>query len=196
MSTPAGEGSPRAGPIAALGVLDAVAAEIEAHLAAAGWDGAPALFALVPTVLVAADPAGASLLGLPADAVIPPDSLTPVAQDALPELALDEALAGIEWPPTVAGCALSQEIVILPPGAEDDLSGSDTVAGAAAHPERREARLVVAVLRDRSPFSAAADGRTATVLRIRSRTDGEPDDIAFGADLAPNLTRALRETLA
>jgi len=39
------------------------------------------------------------------------------------------------------------------------------------------------------------DGRMSTVLRIRSLTATEPDDIAFGADLAPNLTAALRETL-
>lgn len=177
---------PATGTISALGLLDAVTAEIEAHVAAGGWDQPPALFALVPTPLVAADPAGAALLGLSADAPIPADSLTPVAQDPLADDPLDEALAGIEWPPSVEGCAVSQEIVILPPGAEDELSGTDPVAEAAAHPERREARLVVAVLRD---------GRMATVLRIRSRTDGEPDDIAFGADLAPNLSAALRSTL-
>ena len=186
MMSAAGSAEPVPGAsVVPLGVLDAVTAEIEAHLAAAGWDQAPALFALVPTTMVAADPAGAAMLGLPADAVIPPDSITPVAQDALPELPLDEALAGIDWPPAVLGCALSQEIVILPPGAEDDLSEPDAVAEAAAHPDRREARLVVAVLRD---------GELATVLRIRSVSE-EPDDIAFGADLAPNLTAALRSTL-
>ena len=31
------------------------------------------------------------------------------------------ALAGIEWPDSVAGCALAQEIVVLPPEAEADL---------------------------------------------------------------------------
>lgn len=184
-----GSGSDPAPPdasIGALGLLDAVTAEIEAHLAAGGWDQPPALFALVPTTLVAADPSGAAMLDLPAGAVIPPDSLTPVAQDALPDQPLDEALAAIEWPPAVAGCALSQEIVILPPGAEDELSDSDAVSEAATHPDRREARLVVSVLRD---------GAMATVLRIRAMSPGERDDIAFGADLAPNLTAALRATL-
>lgn len=183
---PGSDPAPPVGAIAPLGVLDAVTAEIEAHLAAAGWDQPPALFALVPTTLVAADPSGAAMLDLPADAVIGPDSLTPVAQDDLPDQPLDEALSAIEWPSAVAGCALSQEIVILPPGAEDELSGSDPVSDAAAHPDRREARLVVSVLRD---------GAMATVLRIRATTVDERDDIAFGADLAPNLTAALRATL-
>ena len=169
-----------------LGPLDAVTAEIEAHLAAAGWDRPPALFALVPTRLVAEDPDGARLLGVSSDEDIPPEAMTPVAQDDLPDQPLDEALGGIEWPAAVAGCAVSQEILILPPGAEDELSETEAVADAAAHPDRREARLVVAVTRD---------GRTASVLRIRSQSPGQPDDIAFAGDLAPNLALALRATL-
>ena len=51
-------------PLVPLGPLDAVTAEIETHLASAGWDQPPALFALVPTTTVAADPEGARLLGL------------------------------------------------------------------------------------------------------------------------------------
>ena len=169
-----------------LGPLDAVTAEIETHVAAAGWDRPPALFALVPTRVVAKDPEGARVLGVSPDEQIPPESMTPIAQDDLPDQPLDEALGGIEWPAAVAGCAVSQEILILPPGAEDDLSESAAVADAAAHPDRREARLVVAVTRD---------GRTSSVLRIRSQTPEQPDDIAFAGDLAPNLTLALRATL-
>ena len=99
---------------------------------------------------------------------------------------MDEALGGIEWPAAVAGCAVSQEILILPPGAEDELSETEAMADAAAHPDRREARLVVAVTRD---------GRTSSVLRIRSQSPDQPDDIAFAGDLAPNLALALRATL-
>lgn len=170
-----------------LGVLDAVTAEIESHLAAAGWEQPPELFALVPTDIVAADPATAPLLGLVPGAEIPPDSLTPVAQDALPDKPLDEVLAGIEWPDPVVGCALAQVIVVLPPAAEAELPGTDEdVAVAARHPDRREARLVVSVTRA---------GATSCVLRIRATDAGGPDEIAFGADLAPNLADALRATL-
>lgn len=184
-------------PPALLRILDAVAAEIEAHLAAGGWDQAPALFALVPTALIAAEPNGAELLGLSPDDQIAPDSLTPVAQEDLPDGPLDEMLAGIDWPQAVTGCALAQEILILPPDAEAEIDSAVELAGeigtaveldqAARHPDRREARLVVAVLRD---------GTTASVLRLRGRAGrDEADEIAFGADLAPNLNEALLATL-
>lgn len=190
-NVPATQSTPEAdqespAPLVPLGPLDAVTAEIETHLAVAGWDQAPALFALVPTRLVASEPEGARLLGVGPDDEIPAESMTPIAQDDLPDQPLDEALGGIEWPATVAGCAVSQEILILPPGAEDELSETAAVADAASHPDRREARLVVAVTRD---------GRTSSVLRIRSQSPDRPDDIAFAGDLAPNLALALRATL-
>lgn len=170
----------------ALRLLDAVAAEIEAHVAAGGWDQRPQLFALVPTQVVAGEPEGASVLGLSPGEEISDESLTPIAQEALEDKPLDELLAGIQWPGSVTGCALSQEIIVLPPDAEQELSSPDALGEAVVHPDRREARLVVAVTRA---------GAMASVLRLRSGTPGEADDIAFGADLAPNLTAALRATL-
>jgi len=168
--------------------LEAVAAEIESFVGQAGWDQPPALFALVPTRLLAADPAAAAYLDNPGGD-IPADSVTPVAQEELPEGPLDEALAQIGWPEEVVGCALCQEIVMLPPSAEADLGGLDidqAASTAVQHPGRREARLVVAVLRD---------GSVATILRLRGTSDG-PEDLLTGADLAPNLAGALLETLA
>jgi hypothetical protein len=172
-------------------MLEAVAAEIEAFVGEAGWDAGPTLFALVPTGLLAADPAAAAVLGdgLNDAAEISPDAITPIAQGELPEGPLDEALAQIGWPDEVIGCALSQEIVMLPPSAEpelDDLSIESAATVAADHPERREARLVVAVLRD---------GRTAGILRLRGTADAG-DDLLTGPDLAPNLLAALVATLA
>lgn len=173
-------------------------------MASGGWDQPPALFALVPTATVAADPQGAALLGLTDLGGITSESLTPIAQDALPDQPLDEALAGVEWPPQVTGCALAQEIVVLPPEAEAGLSSPDAVAEAAAHPDRREARLVVAVLRDGrtssvlrlrgSAGSSGSDDRSSSAARPSER--GDDDEIAFGAELAPNLTAALLATLA
>jgi hypothetical protein len=172
-------------------LLETVAAEIEAYVGQAGWDLAPALFALVPTRVLAADPAAAAVLGEVAARdpdEISADSLTPVAQDELPDGPLDEVLARIGWPEEVLGCALSQEIVLLPPSAEVDLNGlaADAAAGAALdHPDRREARLVVAVLRD---------GRSASILRLRGTAGTEEDDLLTGPDLAPNLVAALSAT--
>jgi len=145
--------------------LESAAAEIEAHVGAAGWDQPPALFALVRSARFAADePQAAARLGI-AGAV--GDALVPIEQDALPHEQLDEALAGIEWPTAVEGCALAQEIIF---------------AAALDDPDRREARLVVAVLRD---------GSTASLLRLRD----QPDDLLTGPELAPNLVHALLATL-
>ncbi|MGB8199722.1 MAG: hypothetical protein WCF33_08520, partial [Pseudonocardiaceae bacterium] len=67
---------------------------------------------------------------------------------------------------------------------------------AARHPQRREGRLVAAVLRD---------GVGACVLRLRATTadpegvntgdDQSPDEVVEDAQLAPNLLRALLATL-
>lgn len=165
--------------------LAAIAREVEDFVAAAGWDQPPQLFALVPTAeLVERQP---ELAGQ----VDPAAPLTPVAQDALPDEDLADALAGIMWPDAVHGCALAQEIVVLPPEAEATLPTGDTAGESAAmrriaaeHPRRREARLVAAVLRD---------GTAACVLRLRGV--GEEDDVVEHPELAPNLTGALLATL-
>ncbi|WP_158886410.1 PPA1309 family protein [Amycolatopsis anabasis] len=195
----------------------ALAREVEEFVASGGWDQPPQLFALVPTeALIREQPELAEQLG---DA----GPLTPVAQEALPEGDLAEALATIAWPDAVAGCALAQEIIVLPPDAEAELP--DEGAGdaerlrqaAADHPRRTEARLVAAVLRD---------GQGACVMRLRAQsptspaevpeavqagaTDSAPsptgaagtpdpaavDEIIEHPDLAPNLITALRATLA
>lgn len=165
--------------------LSAVAREVEDFVSTAGWDQPPQLFALVPTAeLVEAQPDLATQVDAAA-------FLTPVAQDALPSDDLAESLAGIMWPEAVQGCAIAQEIVVLPPEAEDTLPAGDETSDAEArrriaaeHPHRREARLVAAVLRD---------GTAACVLRLRS-PDGT-DEIVEHPELAPNLTDALLDTL-
>lgn len=171
--------------------LAALTREVEQFVAAGGWDQPVQLFALVPT---------AQLLEQQPDLEQQLDTsapLTPVAQESLPEGELDEALARIVWPDTVSGCALAQEIVVLPPEAEQALpegEAPDDAANlrraAANHPMRTEARLVAAVVRD---------GTKACVLRLRAReTPGEspPDDeIIEHPELAPNLLAALETTL-
>lgn len=176
----------------AMDVLEPTVAEIEAHVHAAGWDLPPALFALVRAGrFTADDPDTAMRLGIDA---LDDDALTPVEQGELPDQPLDELLGGIMWPDSVIGCAVSQEIVILPPSAEAELTqtradkadeADEAVARVGAHPQRREARLVAGVLRD---------GTTATLLRMRA-VDGEDEDERLtGTDLAPNLVAALLAT--
>ena len=161
------------------GDLLAAAREVEDFVASGGWDQAPQLFALVPTAeLLEAQPHLAA-------AVSPDAGLVPIAQDALPDTDLAETLAGIMWPDLVHGCAIAQEILVLPPEAEAELpaDGEAMRKTAAEHPQRREARLVAAVLRD---------GATACVLRLRG---ADADELVESPDLAPNLTRALLATL-
>ena len=103
----------------------------------------------------------------------------------MPEGELPDALAQISWPDEVAGCVLVQEIVVLPPDAQDGAVRRPAVAAeqAAGHPDRTEARLVAGVLRD-VPGGAC-------LMRLR----GEHDDAPLrGGDLAPNLLAALRLT--
>lgn len=167
--------------------------EIEQHVGAAGWDQPPQIFALVATAeLVAAEPEFAASMGLPLDE-IPPGALTPIEQEPLTAGPLDEALAQIMWPAEVRGCCLVHEVVLLPPDAEAEMPHApDPLAYAARHPQRREARVVVAVLRD---------GSRATAVRFRS--DGSQDtglikveeELLVGEDLAPNLSEALLATL-
>jgi hypothetical protein len=178
---------PAANPVAGL------AREVEEFVASGGWEQPPQLFALVPTAaLLDEQPELAGQL----DRSSP---LTPVAQEALPEGDLAESLGRIAWPEIVVGCALAQEIIVLPPDVEAELPGleeadADRLRRAAAdHPRRTEARLVAAVLRE---------GDAACVMRLRGALPDAPegdeeavDEIVESPDLAPNLLEALKTTL-
>jgi len=160
--------------------LAAAVREAEEFVGAAGWNQQPQIFALVPTAeLLAAQPEMAAQLDTDV-------YYTPIAQDPLGKDSLEDALAKLAWPPAVAGCILIQEIVVLPPSAQDALPTDPVEAAtvAAAHPDRTEARLAVGVIRE---------GGAACLLRLR----GEHSDTPLrGADLAPNLVEALRSTFA
>ena len=164
--------------------LFSVVGEVEEHVAEAGWDQPPQLFALVDTEeLLRAEPQLAQSMGLVAAR---PGSLTPIAQEELAEGPLDEALAGIVFGPEVLGVVLVHEVLVLPPDAEAALDPeADPVAYAASHPARRDVRMVVGVMRD---------GTRECVLRLRG-VEGEQDERLSGPDLAPALADALLATL-
>jgi hypothetical protein len=166
--------------------LTRVAVDIERHVAAAGWDQPPHLYALVETEdLLRREPQLAGDLGLVS---APPGDLTPIDQGELPEHdTLDELLAGVTWPPEVLGTALTVERLMLPPGQEAELPADEqeALAWLSRHPDRQEVRLVVAVLRD---------GSRACALRMRSHDDEHA--VLSGPDLVPGLVDALAATLA
>jgi hypothetical protein len=164
-------------------VLLSVVAEVEGHLAEAGWDQPPQLFALVDTEeLLRSEPQLAESMGL---VVSRPGALTPIAQEPLGDGALDEQLASMVFGPEVLGVVLAHEVLVLPPSAEAALDTDDPASAAAEHPERREVRMTVGVLRD---------GSRESVLRLRGK-DGAEDERVTGGDLAPGLSDALLGTL-
>ncbi|HEY0474935.1 MAG TPA: PPA1309 family protein [Kribbella sp.] len=162
--------------------------EIEKHVSSAGWDQPAQLFALVPTEdLLRAEPQLAAQLG--ADDASQP--LTPVAQGELPggmdDEHLADALARIEWPDGVSGCALAVERIVLPASVEAGLSDADSDAElarlAGSDPRRHEIRMVAAVLREGDRFGA-----------VRLRTHDEDSAVLTGADLVPTLCEVLSLT--
>jgi len=162
--------------------------EIEKHVSGAGWDQPAQLFALVPTEdLLRAEPKLAAELGAE-DAFQP---LTPVAQGELPGGLEDEhladALAQIEWPDGVTGCALAIERIVLPASAEAGLSSVESDAElarmAGSDPRRHEVRMVAAVLREGDRFGA-----------VRLRSHDEDSAVLTGTDLVPTLCEVLSLT--
>ena len=114
-------------------------------------------------------------------------ALSAVEQEDLPRTSSLESLLGrMSWPEAVAGVALAVERIVVPPEAERDLPDNpeEAVDVLAAHPDRRDVRLLVAVLRD---------GRSRCLLRQRAHDSD--DKVAMGDDLAPGLVHALRATL-
>ncbi|MFE2425135.1 PPA1309 family protein [Streptomyces sp. NPDC059373] len=181
MSNIASDGAPLAATPLTRAVL-----EIDDYASGLGWDQPARLFALVDTAqLRTQEPGLADQLGLgEANA----GALTPIEQDELPAgTPLDEFLATIAWPEVIAGCAMTVERLMLPPTAEQSIpEGLDDAALAkwvAAHPERQEVRMTVAVLRDGARESA-----------VRLREKDSPTEVLTGADLVPGLADALAAT--
>jgi hypothetical protein len=164
--------------------LRLAALEVEAHVAADGWDQPPRLYALVRTAaLVEAEPSLAEQLAVPLRD--DPDGFTTIEQELPADgTPLEVVLEGIEWPDAVDGCAVVVERLMLPPEAEQGLPEDPEAlaAAAAAHPDRQDVRLVAAVDREGGRHSA-----------VRARTPDAP--LLEGPDLVPGLVTALRQTL-
>lgn len=159
------------------------AVDTERHVAAAGWDQAPRLFAIARNAgLLAREPALAAQLGAAAA-----DGLSTIEQEGLaPTSSLESMLGRLAWPPEVDGVALAVERLVVPPDAENDLptEAEKAAEALAAHPDRQDVRLLVAVLRD-----------GASVCLLRQRAHDADDKVAIGQDIAPGLVEALRATL-
>ena len=164
--------------------LEALVREVEDHVASAGWDQPVRLFALVPTAsLLASNPQVAAELGISAN--LP---LTSVEQEISDAFELDELLATIAWPTDVVGALVALERIVLPPSAQSDLpaeNDNDLVQAAADHPDRRDVRIISAVLRTGENLNA-----------LRHRTHDSADAVAVSPDLVTRLNEALAATFA
>lgn len=164
--------------------LAAALLEIERYVGRHGWDQPARLFALVPThELVAAEPSLADQLLAGRD--VPEDALSSIEQEdfAHGDDPL-EALVRLGWPSAVAGVALAMERALLEARHEGAIPADPGEAESfvANHPDRRDVRLVVGVLRD---------GSRHGVARLRDH----PDELVGGQDLVPGLADALARTL-
>lgn len=177
--------------LAAQAALGVAVREVERHVATGGWDAPVRVFALVRTAAaLGVEPGlrdqlpGSVLAAAEAD----PWHLTSVEQEGLPAADdLEDLLAGLAWPDTVDGAAVSVERVVLPPGAEDDLPADPEQALAAllAHPSRQDVRIVVGALRDGPAWCV-----------VRHRDHDSDDKVGQGPDVVPGLVEAVRATLA
>lgn len=168
---------------AALDPLTVCAVDTERYVATAGWDQPPRLFAIASNEgLLAREPALAGQL-----AGADPSAYSTIEQETLaPTANIESMLRRMTWPPEVDGVALAVERLVVPPDAEQGLPADPAKAAAAlaAHPDRRDVRLLAAVLRT---------GQAVCLLRQR---DHDSDDkVAIGRDIAPGLVEALRATL-
>lgn len=163
------------------GDLPAVVREVEQHVAAGGWDQPTRLFAIVPTAaLLESDPT----LTLSGELAL--TSIEQELEDV--SVTLDELLGHIAWPDDVVGAIVVVERIVLPPEAQDELpdeNDAHLIAAVADHPDRRDVRMVSAVLRTGSNMNA-----------LRYRLHDEPDSVAIAPDLVPQLNDALAATFA
>lgn len=198
--------------------LRGVVLEIERHVAEAGWDQPARLFALVRTAeLLADEPGLASMLDVDPGADLT-GSLTPVEQDELPDVPVEELLTQIAWPVEVHGTAVVVERLVLPPSVgelpEDPVAAREL---AVSHPERQEVRMVAAATRAGTAYCAlrlrlpsvqdagpqehaqqhpgAGTGADEPGPTDRSGEQPERGELIEGPDLVPALLELLRATL-
>ena len=164
--------------------LEAALREIEAHVAAGGWDQPTRLFALVPTDdLLDQEPSLVDELARGQDSPL----LTSIEQADLPDHEdLTELLTQISWPESVLGIAVVAERIMLPEGADDELPSDRAQARHAAmrDPRRHEMRIAAASLRNGNRFC---------LLRLREH-DAD-DSVLAGPELITGLADLLFQSL-
>lgn len=170
--------------------IETLVREVEQYVAQGGWDQPTRLFVVANTAQAIANDPGLKDI-LPPEAVQQaaenPDTLTAIEQDGLPDHQnLEELLGHIYFGPAAAGAAIVVERLTVPPEAQVGLPEDPQAAAQALldHPDRKDIRLVAAVLRDGDHLCA-----------VRSRTNDSPEMVSTGKDLVPGLIAGLSQTL-
>lgn len=160
--------------------------EVEAHVGREGWDQPSRLYALVDTMrFLEAEPRMAAAMGLADTAV--PGSLTAIEQEQYSsDKPIEQALEAIVWPPTVDGCCVVIERLVLPPEVDPEIPQDPEEAAAFAreHPLRQEVRMVA---------GATRSGSTYCALRLKAHDNEE--SVVDGTDLVPGLVELVLATL-
>lgn len=161
--------------------LIAALLDIERHVSSQGWDQPARLFALVRTdELIRNEPSLAAHLAAGNE-----DSLSSIEQeDFHPGEDLAQTLSRIQWPASVAGCAIAMERTFLPTQYEAEVPQDPELAArfVAQHPAKQDIRVVVGAMRDGARHGLA-------------RLVSNPDDLMGSTDLVPGLADLLAETL-
>lgn len=169
---------------ASLSALRQCVRDLDHHVGQLGWDRPPTVFALVSTCRLV----GEVDLGAEANAHLAatvndqPDHLSAIIQDTPSLTDLDTIATTVVFPPSVEGAAVCVERLSLPPQAEADLpeDPQEQLEWVAAHPLRRDIRIIAARLRTGERWCA-----------IRARDVDDPTALIEGDDLAGDLLDAL-----
>jgi hypothetical protein len=156
--------------------------EIEAQVAADGWDQPVRLFALFDTEQLLADQPG--LRPTLGDGALAP--ITSVEQDTPPHDDLADLFAHLAWSESVFGLAVVAERIVIPSASEQQLPANigRARAMAADDPHAHDVRLAAAVTRA---------GDRLCLLRWR---DYDDDSLLMaGPDLMQQLTELIAASL-
>jgi hypothetical protein len=166
-----------------LNSLVACLAEIDRYIDLVGWDQPGRLFALVPTVELAA--AVPDLLDEVGAWDQTSDHLFGIEQDGFEiDGHLSARLAELAWTEEVVGCALAVERTLWTVEYEGQLPAEPARVGEfeVMHPERQGLWIVAGALRDGRGHCLARSGR-------------HPGQLLSSPHLAPGLVEALAATL-
>lgn len=173
--------------------LNRAVREVVDHVHSEGWESRPALFALVPTRLVA-DFLDPDLLDSSPLTLVAQEELPDGIDGGSPELA--EFISRTSWPRGVVGAVLSQEILVVAPEDEGSLDNLalEEVRASTKSGLARQARLITGVLDDGPELTLIQPRPTEQELAEGGPFAEDNIELRDGTGLATGVIAALRST--